>query len=126
MAQASRRSRSAASIRGLSLRILTEPASRCLLCAAMKASASRAGNLTKPNFKDQAGRFMRWRKKKDGRNDASGSNLTFESRMTFLSDLRNVVVGLQAAISRFAAKANDASKPFAKLADPNKNIGAVR
>jgi hypothetical protein len=37
----------------------------------MKASASRTGNLTKPNFKDQAGRFMRWRKKKVGWNDAS-------------------------------------------------------
>jgi hypothetical protein len=37
----------------------------------------------------------------------SGSNLTFESRMGFPSDLPNVVVGLQAAISRFVAEAND-------------------
>jgi hypothetical protein len=30
-----------------------------------------------------------------------------------------VVVGLQAAISRFVAEANDDPKPFAWLADPN-------
>jgi hypothetical protein len=37
-----------------------------------------------------------------------------------------MVVGLQAAISRFVAEANDDSKPFAWLADPNKSIVAVR
>ena len=56
----------------------------------------------------------------------SGSNLTFESRLGFPSDLPNVVVGLQAAISRFVAEANDDPKPFAWLADPNKSILAVR
>jgi hypothetical protein len=57
---------------------------------------------------------------------ASGSNLTLESRMGFPSDLPNVVVGLQAAISRFVAEANDDPKPFTWLADPNKSIVAVR
>ena len=57
---------------------------------------------------------------------ASGSNLTFESRLGFPSDLPNVVVGLQAAISCFVTEANDDSKPFAWLADPNKSIVAVR
>ena len=56
----------------------------------------------------------------------SGSNLTFESRPGFPSDLPNMVVGLQAAISRFVAEANDDPKPFAWLADPNKSIVAVR
>jgi hypothetical protein len=37
-----------------------------------------------------------------------------------------VVVGLQTAISRFVAEANDDPKPFAWLADPNKSILAVR
>jgi hypothetical protein len=57
---------------------------------------------------------------------ASGSNLTLESRMGFPSDLPNVVVGFQAAISRFVAEANDDPKPFTWLADPNKSIVAVR
>jgi hypothetical protein len=57
---------------------------------------------------------------------SSGSNLTFESRMGFPSDLPNVVVGLQAAISRFVAEANDDAKPFTWLADPNMSIVAVR
>ena len=57
---------------------------------------------------------------------SSGSNLTFESRPGFPSDLPNMVVGLQAAISRFVAEANDDPKPFAWLADPNKSIVAVR
>ena|ERR1019366_4112978 len=56
----------------------------------------------------------------------SGSNLTLESRMGFPSDLPNVVVGFQAAISRFVAEANDDPKPFTWLADPNKSIVAVR
>jgi hypothetical protein len=56
----------------------------------------------------------------------SGSNLTFESRLGFPSDLPNVVVGLQAAISRFVAEANDDPKPFGSLTDPNKSIVAVR
>jgi hypothetical protein len=37
-----------------------------------------------------------------------------------------MVVGLQAAISRFVAEANDDAKPFNWLADPNKCIVAVR
>ena len=49
-----------------------------------------------------------------------------ESRMGFPSDLPNAVVSFQAAISRFVAEANDDPKPFAWLADPNKNIVAVR
>jgi hypothetical protein len=57
---------------------------------------------------------------------ASGSNLTFESRLGFPSDLPNMVVGLQAAINRFVGEANDDPKPFAWLADPNKSIFAVR
>jgi hypothetical protein len=57
---------------------------------------------------------------------ASGSNLTLESRMGFPSDLPNMVVGFQAAISRFVAEANDDPKPFTWLADPNKSIVAVR
>jgi hypothetical protein len=57
---------------------------------------------------------------------SSGSNLTFESRPGFPSDLPNMVVDLQAAISRFVAEANDDPKPFAWLADPNKSIVAVR
>src|ERR1035437_3680164 len=57
---------------------------------------------------------------------ASGSNLTLESRMGFPSDLPNVVVGFQAAISCFVAEANDDPKPFTWLADPNKSIVAVR
>jgi hypothetical protein len=57
---------------------------------------------------------------------ASGSNLTFESRLEFPSDLPNMVAGLQTAISRFVAEANDYPKPFAWLADPNKSIVAVR
>src|ERR1035437_4959976 len=56
----------------------------------------------------------------------SGSNLTLESRMGFPSDLPNVVVGFQAAISCFVAEANDDPKPFTWLADPNKSIVAVR
>src|ERR1019366_8434201 len=56
----------------------------------------------------------------------SGSNLTLESRMGFPSDLPNVVVGFQAALSRFVAEANDDPKPFTWLADPNKSIVAVR
>jgi hypothetical protein len=59
-------------------------------------------------------------------NCTSGSNLTLESRMGFPSDLPNVVVGFQAAISRFVAEANDDPKPFTWLADPNKSIVAVR
>jgi hypothetical protein len=59
------------------------------------------------------------------RPSASGSNLTFESRLGFPSDLPNMVVDLQAAISRFVAEANDDPKPFAWLADPNKSIVAV-
>ena len=55
----------------------------------------------------------------------SGSNLTFESRLGFPSDLPYVVVSLQAAISRVVAEANDDPKPFAWLADPNKSIVAV-
>jgi hypothetical protein len=58
--------------------------------------------------------------------ETSGSNLTFESRMGLPSDLPNVVVGFQAAISRFVAEANDDPKPFTWLADPNKSIVAVR
>ena len=58
--------------------------------------------------------------------DTSGSTLTFESRPGFPSDLPKVVVGLQAAISRFVAEANDDSKPIAWLADLNKGIVAVR
>jgi hypothetical protein len=46
--------------------------------------------------------------------------------MGFPSDLPNVVVGFQAAISRFVAEANDDPKPFSWLADPNKSIVAVR
>jgi hypothetical protein len=46
--------------------------------------------------------------------------------MGFPSDLPNVVVGFQAAISRFVAEANDEPKPFIWLADPNKSIVAVR
>jgi hypothetical protein len=46
--------------------------------------------------------------------------------MGFPSDLPNVVVGFQAAISRFVAEANDDPKPFIWLADPNKSIVAVR
>ena len=46
--------------------------------------------------------------------------------MGFPSNLPNVVVGLQAAISRFVAEANDDPKPFTLLADPNKSIVAVR
>src|ERR1039458_4717297 len=46
--------------------------------------------------------------------------------MGFPSDLPNVVVGFQAAISRFVAEANDDPKPFTWLADPNKSIVAVR
>src|SRR5664280_2338728 len=61
-----------------------------------------------------------------GATSSSGSNLTFESRLRFPSDLPNVVVGLQAAISCFVTEANDDSKPFAWLADPNKSIVAVR
>ena len=38
----------------------------------------------------------------------------------------NMVVGLQVAISRFIAEANDDPKPFAWLADSNKSIVAVR
>ncbi len=57
---------------------------------------------------------------------ASGSNLTLESRMRFPSNLQNVVVGFQAAISRFVAEADDDPKPFTWLADPNKSIVAVR
>ena len=60
------------------------------------------------------------------RGSPSGSNLTLESRMGFPSDLPNVVVGFQAAISRFVAEANDEPKPFTWLADPNKSIVAVR
>ena len=45
--------------------------------------------------------------------------------MGFPSDLPNVVVGLQPAIGRFVAEADD-PKPFAWLADPNKSILAVR
>jgi hypothetical protein len=56
----------------------------------------------------------------------SGSNLTLESRMGFPLDLPNVVVGFQAAISRFVAEANDDPKPFTWLADQNKSIVAVR
>jgi hypothetical protein len=56
----------------------------------------------------------------------SGSNLTFESRMGLPSYLPNVVVGLQTAISRFVAVANDNPKPFTRLADQNKSIVAVR
>src|SRR5450759_1463835 len=56
----------------------------------------------------------------------SGSNLTFESRLGFPSDLPNMVVGLQAAINRFVGEANVDPKPFAWLADPNKSIFAVR
>src|SRR5450759_5572891 len=41
--------------------------------------------------------------------------------MGFPSDLPNVVVGFQAAISRFVAEANDDPKPFTWLADPNKS-----
>jgi hypothetical protein len=37
-----------------------------------------------------------------------------------------MVAGLQTAISRFVAEANDDPKPFAWLADPNKSIVAVR
>ena len=37
-----------------------------------------------------------------------------------------MVVGLQAAISRFVAEANDDAKPFNWLADPIKCIVAVR
>jgi hypothetical protein len=37
-----------------------------------------------------------------------------------------MVVGLQVAISRFVAEANDDPKPFASLTDPNKSIVAVR
>ena len=44
--------------------------------------------------------------------------------MGFPSDLPNVVVGFQAAISRFVAEANDDPKPFTWLADPNKSIVA--
>jgi hypothetical protein len=57
---------------------------------------------------------------------SSGSNLTFESRLGFPSDLPNMVVGLQAAINRFVGEANVDPKPFAWLADPNKSIFAVR
>jgi hypothetical protein len=57
---------------------------------------------------------------------ASGSNLTFESRMGLPPYLPNVVVGLQTAISRFVAEANDDPKPFTWLADQNKSIVAVR
>jgi hypothetical protein len=37
--------------------------------------------------------------------------------MGFPSDLPNVVVGFQAAISRFVAEANDDPKPFTWLAE---------
>jgi hypothetical protein len=37
---------------------------RLLLFAAVKASASRIVNLTKPDFSHAAARFLRWRKKK--------------------------------------------------------------
>jgi hypothetical protein len=57
---------------------------------------------------------------------ASGSNLTFESRMGLPPYLPNVVVGLQTAISGFVAEANDDPKPFTWLADQNKSIVAVR
>jgi hypothetical protein len=57
---------------------------------------------------------------------ASGSNLTFESRLGLPLGLPNMVVGLQVAISRFVAEVNDDPKPFAWLADPNKSIVAVR
>src|ERR1039457_1298916 len=56
----------------------------------------------------------------------SGSKLTLESRMGFPLDLPNVVVGFQAAISRFVAEANDDPKPFTWIADPNKSIVVVR
>ena len=56
----------------------------------------------------------------------SGSNLTFESRMGFPSDLPNVVVGLQAAIGRFVVEANDDPKPFTWLTDINKCLVTVR
>ena len=36
---------------------------RCLPLRAVKASASRTGNLTKPNFKFQAARFLRWHRR---------------------------------------------------------------
>jgi hypothetical protein len=58
-------------------------------------------------------------------NPANGSNLTFESRARFPSDLPNMVLGLQAAISRFVAEANDDPKPFTWLADLNKSIVTV-
>ena len=45
----------------------------------------------------------------------SGSNLTFESRLGFPSDLPNMVVGLQTAISRFVAEANDDQKVIDRL-----------
>ena len=57
---------------------------------------------------------------------ASGSNLTLESRLGFPSDLPYVVVSLQAAISRFVAEANDDPRPFGWLADPNKSIVTVK
>ena len=56
----------------------------------------------------------------------SGSNLTFESRLGFPSDLPNVVVGHQAAISRFVVEANDDPKPFTWLTDPNKLVTVSR
>jgi hypothetical protein len=46
--------------------------------------------------------------------------------MGFPLDLPNVVVGLQPAIGRFVAEANDDPKPFTWLADQNKSIVAVR
>src|ERR1035437_6527337 len=56
----------------------------------------------------------------------SGSNLTFESRMGLPSYLPNVVVGLQTAISRLVAVANDNPRPVTWLADQNMSIVAVR
>jgi hypothetical protein len=64
--------------------------------------------------------------RRSGGFEPSGSNLTFESRMGLPSYLPNVVVGLQTAISRFVAVANDNPKPFTWLADQNKSIVAVR
>jgi hypothetical protein len=46
--------------------------------------------------------------------------------MEFPSDLPNVVVGLQAAISRFVVEANDDPKSFTWLTDPNKCLVTVR
>jgi transposase-like protein len=55
-----------ATITGSSL-VLTIPTAPSLRSKAQAASASHTGNLIKPNFKFQAARFMRWRKRRKRR-----------------------------------------------------------